>query len=132
MTEIPWEIIIPTAAVLITGAYGVYRIGRWTKGVEGKLERVEESTKALILIHTKELVDFYIKSWGSMHKSNPSTEKDILLRKLRDGTISREESLRLKQILEKERIAALAAGAILTALAIGGLLLLLAILLGEK
>lgn len=130
MPEIPWDVIIQLVAVLIAVALGFYKVGRWTKSIDKRIEGVEQRINLLVIMHRKEIVDFYHKAWP--HKSNPSTEKDILLRKLREGTITREESLRLREILENEKRAALAVGAVMAALAIGGLLLLIAILLGGE
>lgn len=132
MPEIPWDILISTVAVLITVALGFYRVGRWTKAIEERFKKIESPVQLLVVLHRKEIIDFYSRSWGSAHRSNPSTEKDILLRKLRKGTITRDESLRLREILENERRMAIRAGAIMAALAIGGLLLLIAIILGGE
>jgi uncharacterized membrane protein len=57
------------------------------------------------------------------------------LGKLKDGTITYEETLRLKQIVEAEEAVARAREAVGALIAIGGLLLLLKIILdmlGEK
>ena len=134
MSEIPWDIIIPNigwiavfVTVLVAVATLFYRFGGWNE----RIKKIETAINLLLAVHKGEIMDFYMKSWGSVHKSNPSTEKDILMRKLRDGTITRDENLRLREILEEERRQAQAVGAILAVLAIGGLLLLLAVLSGE-
>lgn len=92
--------------------------------------KTKKPLEALLLIHRKEIVDSYFDFFGI--KSNPHPDKELLLRKLRDGTITREESLSLKAILEEEkREIGNKKGGIGGLLIILGLLLLLAILLGE-
>ena len=67
-----------------------------------------------------------METWGTLRKSNPSNSQD-LLQKLRDGTIILDESLKLKQILEEERIVAKEGGSLDAVMAIGALLFLIAI-----
>jgi len=71
-------------------------------------------------MHRQELVDLY--SSGSFGSSNPYlSEKDVLLVKLRDGTITYDEAERLRWQLLQEQAQAAAKNI----LAIAGLLLLL-------
>jgi len=136
MSEIPWDLLFPQVGwiavfltVLIASCGLFYTFGRWQENIKRQFEKIEKPLKLLLLIHRKELVDSYFDFFGI--KSNPHLDKEFLLRKLRDGTITHEESLRLKTILEEEKKQAEKKGGNIGGLLIIlGLLLLLAILLG--
>lgn len=143
MTEFSWDILLSQVdwiavlvVVLVTSCGIFYKFGRWQKDIDRKFEKIDDNfeeiekvVKPLLLVHKEELVDAYFKMWGT-HTGNPHFDKDDLLRKLRDGTISREESLRLQDILEEERKKAnkTGGGGLWIIL---GLLVLLAIFLGN-
>lgn len=138
MTEIPWEVIIPNigwitvfVTILVISCTLFYKFGSWRKEIDGRLENIEKPMNLLLFIHTDEIIDHYAKSWGKAHASNPHNEKEVLLRKLREGTISREESLRLRSILEEEQRVARNSEALGAVFAIGALLFLIAIILNS-
>jgi len=137
MSVFSWDLLFPQVGwiavfvtVLITSCGLFYKFGRWQKDVDQKFEKIKKPLEALLFIHRKELVDSYFDLF--VIKSNPHPDKELLLRKLQDGTITHEESLRLKAILEEEKKQAEKKGGnVVGLLIILGLLLLLAILLGE-
>ena len=99
------------------------------------LRSIEKSTdnigRIVGIAFKEEVVNYYKKMRGnprSNENDNPGSEKDILLQKLEEGTITRDESRRLRAILEQEAANARIAGAIGALLAILGLLALLALL----
>ncbi|MEM1718242.1 MAG: hypothetical protein QW794_01150 [Thermosphaera sp.] len=69
------------------------------KSIEEKLGRVESITGWLLFLHRDDLFKLY-EQYFPPHSSS-STEKDRLLAKLREGTITLEEGRRLQELLEK-------------------------------
>lgn len=104
------------------------------------IEKTTENTGRIIGIAFKEdIVKNYEKIQPKTHSNegngapyypakSPSSEKDILLQKLRDGNLTADESKKLHTILESEAANARASGAVAALLAILGLLALLALL----
>lgn len=122
--------------LLITVAAAAFGIGYYLRGIESRLGSIEPSVRLLLLIHSKEIIRYY-KTHGivSLNPGPNQPEKDVLLRKLGDGTIIRDEALRLQEILRQEEARAQAARTIGALIAIAGLLLLVKIfldMLGEK
>jgi len=135
MSEIPWGIIIPNVgwiavfiAILIASLNFNSKFIGWQKDVDHNFGKIEKPLNALVLIHRKELVDNYSEVFGI--KLNPHPDKEFLLQKLRDGTITREEGFRLRAILEEEQREK--KGGVVGLLIIAGLLFLLAIILGDS
>ncbi len=113
-------LIISFIGVAVAAGVAIFRFGRWTYKTDVRLDRVEGGLGALLMIHRKELVNFYLEETPSSSNPHP-TEKDLLLIKLSQGTITYQESQRLQQLLQQEQ--AEATGKSLVAIA--GLLLLL-------
>ncbi len=134
-----WNLLSSIVTILTLLGVGI-KVGSWIKGVstrfddvENRLKNVELNTGWLLFIHREEPFKLYDKFYPP-HRSNLS-EKDMLLAKLREGTITPQEAEKLKPLLEKQRAEAFASGSVGAAIVIGGLLLLLAIisaLAGEK
>lgn len=91
--------------------------------VEQKLGAVKTDVDALVFAHSREFFQAYKKGIGLS-----SPEKQVLLTKFEDGTITYNEALRLREILEREKVEAFARGAF-AALAIVGLLALLGVII---
>lgn len=130
-----WEIIFPNLGWILTllalGGF-IWRASGWKTEKDIELKKIKTSVNYLVSIHREELSDWYMKVWGAEIGSNPIPSRESLLQKLRDGTINYEESLRLKQILEEEKRAAKEGGSFGAVMAIGALLLLIAIILSES
>lgn len=129
-------LLITLIGLLITVAVVAFRMGRYFKGIESRLDSIEPSVRLLLLIHSKEIIQYYkTHRIVSLNPGPNQPEKDVLLRKLGDGTITRNEALKLEEILRQEEARARVAKAIGAIIAIGGLLLLIKIILdmlGEK
>ncbi|MEM2169827.1 MAG: hypothetical protein QW186_08540 [Candidatus Bathyarchaeia archaeon] len=125
-----WLPIIAAVITIICTVRGVsYTFGRWARGVEERFERIEKRlenvesiTGWLLFLHRDDLFKLYEQYFP--HHSSSSTEKDRLLARLREGTITPDECGRLRELLERQRSEAAAAGAMGAVIAIGGLLLL--------
>jgi len=127
MADLACPIIVAVGAIVAIVSV-IIKIGKWIQKINAKLEGVGKSTGLLLFIHRKELFKLYDKFYPP-HSSNPTpTEKEILLAKLREGTITSVEAERLRPMLEKQRADASAKDLIGAAIIIGGLLLLLAML----
>ena len=129
MANIFWDVINPfiDIGILLTLLGCAYVFGGWKNDVEYRIKNIEKPIGYLILLHKDEFIDQYMEFWGTENKSNPHTDKGYLLRKLKDSTITYEESIRLQAILEDERRIARERGSTGGLLAIGALLLLIAI-----
>ncbi|GEM_PF-3410899 len=93
-----------------------------------KVNRMDKSLQALLVIHTSELIEYYKKTSTSLLNSVPSSERDTLLDKLERGTLTTKEAHQLKQILKEEEAEAKRRGEVMAVLAITALLLLIALL----
>jgi 1-deoxy-D-xylulose 5-phosphate reductoisomerase len=128
------EFLIGFAAFIATVLGIGYTIGRWTKTIDARLKDVEGATSLLIYLHLDRILELYRKFFPL--SSNPQeVEKERLLSKLREGTLTPQEADKLRELLERQRADALMKGLIGGAIVIGGLLLLLAflsVLVGEK
>jgi hypothetical protein len=127
--------LLPFMVAILTLLGVGIKVGMWIKGISDKVTKVEDRLKTvesniglLLFLHKEDLFKLYDRYFPP-HGSNPSeTEKERLLAKLRDGTITPQEAERLKPLLEKQRSEALVSGLVGAAIVIGGLLLLLAII----
>jgi len=97
-----------------------------------RVNRIDRSVQALVIIHTKELIEFYKKTGTSLFNPNSSTEKDALLDKLERGILTVEEADKLERILKKEELEAKRKGQTMAVLAIGALLALILLLSARK
>ena len=68
------------------------------EAVEQKLSAVKTDIDALVFAHSREFLQAYKKGIGLS-----SPEKQILLTKFEDGTITYDEALSLREILEREK-----------------------------
>lgn len=135
------ELLISLIVVIVTVLGLGYGIGRWATKIDGRLKRVEEdvsllkgAVSILIYLNLDKIIELYKRFFP--HMSNPEeVQKEMLLSKLREGTLTPQEAHKLRELLEKQRADALAKGLSGAAIIIGGLLLLLTFLSalsGEK
>ena len=96
--------------------------GERIKAVETSLEGAKEQLKVFI--------DLY-RDATKGKPDNPGPRKRILLEKLKSNTITMIEARELKAVLEKEKKRASAGGDLVEAIAIIGILILIAIVIGE-
>jgi len=112
-------------------------MGRWTKNIEKDLEDISKKLDNLVPKIEKmpeeffrKFIDVYMLTY--LKKGNPSiTRKEELLRKANNRTITYEETLELKGILEKEAKNAQAIGDFFKFLVIMGILIFLGALMAE-
>jgi len=125
-------------AFIITLVLIFYGIGRWTKNIEKDLESISQKLDNLAPKIEKmpeefwrKFIDVYMLTY--LKKGNPSiTRKEELLRKANSRTITYEESLELKGILEKEAKNAQAIGDFFQFLIIMGILIFLGSLIADS
>jgi len=115
----------------------IYKLGKWTEKMETSLGNVSKGINA-----TSEKIDkipenFWVKFIDAykllaVMKSNPKkTRKEELLDKAKNRTISYEESLELKDILESEAKQAQASGDFFKFLIIMGILIFLGAIIAD-
>jgi len=134
---LPFLPYLSILAFIITLLLIVYRMGRWTKNIEKDLEDISKKLDNLVPKIEKmpeeffrKFIDVYMLTY--LKKGNPSiTRKEELLRKANNRTITYEETLELKGILEKEAKNAQAIGDFFKFLVIMGILIFLGALMAE-
>lgn len=97
-----------------------------------KVNRIDRSVKALVIIHSDELTKFYKDNIGSLYNPQPPPDRDILLAKLERGFLTTEEANRLEGILKWEEAEAIRKNQQKALLAIGALLALVYIISRKK
>ena len=126
MTELSLELFLGIFMPIILFLFGL------VLSYLRSIEKTSESIGRIVGIAFKEdVINYYKKMRSNPHSNendNPGSERDILLQKLDEGTMTSDESRKLKAILEQEAANARIAGAIGVLLAILGLLALLALL----
>ena len=103
-------------------------------GIETSVAVLKTSVDILMLTNEDRIFDFYHRN-SPPSPGNPYTvkERDSLLLKLQENTITRAEALRLQEIMEEEKTTASDKGlSPLTVLGIAGVLLLVALFLGTR
>jgi len=118
-----WSIILQLAT-LATVIMGAYKIGRWTRGIEARIEKLENHPLLVATENvTVDLLSKIIYNSLEKFKANPIPEHMVrrrleLTEKLEKGTITKEEAEELKNILHKELEEAQAMNNLIAALAI--------------
>ena len=122
--------IIAGAIVIIVAIIGVAKSGFNIFGKINKIDNIEKSTNALLLIHREELFNLYKDQIKIVFNPTPSPfpDKEGLLAKLESGYLTPTETARLTQILKYEESEAKNKDNQMAVLAIGALILLLALL----
>ncbi|MEM2912408.1 MAG: hypothetical protein QW146_07885 [Candidatus Bathyarchaeia archaeon] len=136
LTYIP---LLTIVAFIITIALLFYRLGQWTKNLENslkdistKLDNVSKGIDKVPEQFWSKFIDAYRMLGMVKSKGNPSrSRKDILLEKAKNRTISYEESLELKDMLEREAKQAQAVGDFFAFLIIMGILLFLGAIIAD-
>ena len=137
-----FEEILPyltIVAFFITTATLFYKLGQWNKNLENslntistKLDNVSNSIDRVPEQFWSKFIDAYRMLGMVKSEGNPKrTRKDILLEKAQNRMISYEESLELKDMLEKEARKAQQAGNFLEFLVILGILIFLGLLIAS-
>lgn len=134
---LPFLPYLSVLGFIITLLLILYRMGRWTKNIEKDLEGISKKLDNLAPKIEKmpeefwrKFIDVYILTY--LKKGNPSvSRKEELLRKANNRTITYEESLELKDILEKEAKNAQAVGDFFKFLVIMGILIFIGALIAE-
>jgi len=93
-----------------------------------KVNRIDRSVKALVMIHSVEMAEFYKDNVASLYNPQPNPERDELLAKLDQGTLTIEEINKLERILKWEETEAKRKDQQKAVIAIGGMLILLYLL----
>ncbi len=98
----------------------------------GQRLKAVEVTMAVAIDSIKEQGKTYVELLMKISKpNNPHPDKEVLLKKLYDGTITYQESTLLQSILEEERRSAAASNDFVKVLIVVGVLAFLAIILSE-
>ncbi len=121
--------IISGGIVILTIIIGIAKSGFNIFGKINKIENIEKGTNALLLIHRDELFELYKDQMKIVFNPTPSPfpEKEYLLERLKSGYLMPEEAEKLKEILKYEQNAANQKNLQTAVLAIGALLLLIAL-----
>lgn len=138
MSELTLELFLSISALIVSVTFFLAGLILWyLRSIDKTVDRIGV---VFGIAFKDEVVDYYKSSMKEKKTSNPHssphnpssqpTEKDILLERLRDGSISPGEAQRLHLILEREAAEARARGAVGALLAILGLLALLALIAG--
>ena len=109
---------IAAVGLLVTVVVLLLRLGRWVQRIEdrfdlidrrlslieGRLSAIETPLSILVFIHAREITSLY-QNIGPSPSGNPYTreERDELLKKLVDVSLTYGEALRLKEILEEDQ-----------------------------
>lgn len=117
-------------AILITIAGLAFGFGGWFYRFKTKLDRIENELVPLILLHKKELIEYYLEK-GVSPNPGMTPRKEYLIKGLEVGTISYGESQELAGILKREERQARATGntdAVVAILGLKALVLVIAAL----
>jgi hypothetical protein len=123
--------ILSGAIVIIVTIIGIAKSGFNIFNKINKIDNIEKGTNALLLIHRDELFALYKDQIKIVFNPTSSPyspeEKNLLLEKLKYGYLTGEESEKLTEILKYEEEVAKQKDQQLAVLAIGALLLLIAL-----
>ncbi len=131
-----WVIIAVVFSVIIPLVVFMFTLRPWVRdtaenAVSGLGERVAriEGQLSTLIEQNKSYIDIFmnLKKLG-----NPTDEEGILLTKLRDDTITREEAIKLNEIMVTERKEAENENDLLKVLLIIGILALIGIVLSKS
>ncbi len=122
--------IISGAIVIIVAIVGVAKSGFNIFGKINKIDNIEKGINALLLMHHDEIIAKYRDQIKIVFNPVPShySDKEELLRKLEGGYLTSLEADRLNQILRYEEAEAKRKDNQMAILAIGALILLVALL----
>lgn len=122
--------IISGAIVIIVVIIGIAKSGLNIFAKINKIDNVEKGTNALLLIHREQLFNLYKDQIKIVFNPTPSPfpDKEDLLAKLEGGYLTPTETARFTQILKYEESEANRKDNQMAVLAIGALILLLALL----
>ncbi len=121
---------IASAVVIITAIIAVARGGFNIFGKIGKIDSIDKGVNALLLLHHNEIIAKYRDQIKLVFNPIPSPypDREELLQKLEDGYLIPAEARSLTEILKYEEAEAKRKDNQMAVLAIGALLLLLALL----
>lgn len=125
--------VIASAVVIITVIVAAAKGGFGIFGKIAKIDSIDKGVNALLLLHHGEIIAQYRDQIKLVFNPIPSpdTDRDELLQKLEDGSLNSVEARRFTEILKSEEAEAKHKDNQMAVLAIGGLLLLLALLSKE-
>ena len=117
-------IIIGTIVAIAKGGFKIF-------GKIGKIENIDKAVNALLLLHHNEIIAEYKDRIKLVFNPIPSSypDKEELLQKLEDGYLTSAEANKLTEILKYEEAEAKRKDNQMAVLAIGALILLLALVL---
>lgn len=131
-----WVIITVIFSVIIPLVIFMFALRPWVRdsarnAVSGLGERVAtiEGQLKTLIEQNKLFIDAYIKS---QKIGNPDEEEGILLTKLRNDTITKDEAIQLQQIMNERRLAAESENDFLKVILIIGILGLIAFALSRS
>ena len=113
--------------ILIALAVVAFGAGVWFYRITSHLHSIDDKLAPLILLHKKELIEYYLEKGVS---PNPSLtpRKKYLIERLEDSTIGHQESQELVQLLKEDERKAKAAGNTDALVAVLGLVALVLII----
>ena len=131
--------ILTFIAFIISIALIFYRLGQWTKNfgndlnnISTKLDNVSNSIDKAPEQFWSKFIDAYRMLGMIQNKGNPQrSRKDILLEKAQKYAITYDESLELKDMLEKEAKQSQASGNFFAFLIIMGVLIFLGAIIAD-
>lgn len=113
--------------IIIALGVVAFGFGAWFIRIGNRLDKLDKSLIPLVLLHKKELIEYYLEK-GILPNPSMTPRKEYLLSVLRAGTISLAEYEELSAMLEKEKQEAKRTGNTDALVAILGLIVLIAIL----
>ena len=113
--------------IMIALGIVAFGFGVWFIRIGNRLDKLDKSLIPLVLLHKKELVEYYIEN-GILPNPGMTPRKQYLLDVLRAGTISSTEYRELSAMLNREREEAQRTSNTDALVAILGLIALIAIL----
>jgi len=113
--------------IIITLITIAFSFGIWFHRISNRLDRVDKSLIPLVLLHKKELIEYYLEK-GILPNPSITPRKQYLIDRLRTETISLAEYQELSTILKREKEEAKRANNTDAFVAILGLITLIAIL----
>ena len=123
--------IIASAVVIIGAIIAIAKGGLKVFGRIGKIENIDRAVNALLFIHRDELFELYKNQirlvFNPVSSPYSEQEKNFLLEELRAGSLTREHSKRLTEILKYEESEARRKDNQIAVIVIGALLLLIAL-----
>ncbi len=125
--------IVAGAIVIIVAIIGIAKSGFNIFGKINKIGNIEKGTNALLFIHREQLFKLYKDQIKLVFNPTPSPfpDKETLLAKLESGYLTPTEAARFTQILKYEEAEAKRKDNQIAVLAIGALILLLALMLNK-